>query len=31
METAALQRLRNRAALIACHSGNENRPIVCHS
>ena len=27
---AALQRLRDRAALIACHSGDENRSIVRH-
>src|SRR5207245_3770487 len=27
-EAAALQRLRDRAALIACHSGDENRSIV---
>src|SRR6516164_10570864 len=31
MEPGALQRLRDRAALIACHSGDENRSIVCHS
>ncbi len=30
MEPGALQRLRDRAALIACHSGDENRSIVCH-
>ena len=30
MEPTALERLRDRAALIACHSGNENRSIVCH-
>ena len=30
IEPGALQRLRNRAALIACHSGDENRSIVCH-
>ena len=30
MEPGALQRLRDRAALIACHSGNKNRSIVCH-
>ena len=27
MEPGALQRLRDRAALIACHSGDENRSI----
>src|SRR5260221_3764449 len=30
MEPAALQRLCDRAALIACHSGDENRSIVGH-
>src|SRR6266700_1511825 len=30
MEPGALQRLRDRAALIACHSGDENRSIACH-
>src|SRR6185369_11059429 len=30
MEPAALQRLRDRAALIACHSGDENRSIAWH-
>jgi hypothetical protein len=30
MESGALQRLRDCAALIACHSGDENRSIVCH-
>jgi hypothetical protein len=25
-----VQRLRDRAALIACHSADENRSIVCH-
>jgi hypothetical protein len=30
MEPGALQRLRDRAALIACHSADENRSIVCH-
>jgi hypothetical protein len=30
MEPGALQCLRDRAALIACHSGDENRSIVCH-
>ena len=30
MEPGALQRLRDRAALIACHPGDENRSIVCH-
>src|SRR5260221_161604 len=29
-EPAALQRLRDRAALIACYSGDENRSIVRH-
>jgi hypothetical protein len=29
-EPAALQRLRDRAALIACHSGDENRSIARH-
>src|ERR1700681_1429552 len=29
-EPGALQRLRNRAALIACHSGDENRSIARH-
>jgi hypothetical protein len=29
-EPGALQRLRDRAALIACHSGDENRAIVRH-
>jgi hypothetical protein len=29
-EPGALQRLRDRAALLACHSGDENRSIVCH-
>jgi hypothetical protein len=31
MEPGALQRLRDRAALIACHSGDENRSIARHS
>ena len=31
MEPCALQRLRDRAALIACHSGDENRSIARHS
>jgi hypothetical protein len=30
MEPAVLQRLRDRAALIACNSGDENRPIARH-
>ncbi len=30
MEPGALQRLRDRAALIACRSGDENRSIACH-
>src|SRR5271167_769207 len=30
VEPGALQRLRDRAALIACHSGDENRSIVFH-
>src|SRR5438477_8259841 len=30
MEPGALERLRDRAALIACHSGDENRSIACH-
>jgi hypothetical protein len=30
IEPGALQRLRDRATLIACHSGNKNRSIVCH-
>src|SRR5580700_3845965 len=30
IEPAALQSLRDRATLIACHSGDENRSIVCH-
>src|SRR5882724_7530599 len=30
MESGALQRLRDRAALIACYSGDENRSIACH-
>src|SRR6202030_2567394 len=30
MEPGALQRLRDRAALIACHSGDENRSIARH-
>ena len=29
-EPAALQRLRDRAALMACHSGDENRSIARH-
>src|ERR1700730_10041969 len=29
-EPGALQRLRDRAALIACHSGDENRSIARH-
>src|SRR5579862_3075305 len=29
-EPGALQRPRDRAALIACHSGDENRSIACH-
>src|SRR6202011_2214611 len=28
---AALQRLRDRAALMACHSGDENRSIARHA
>ena len=31
MKPCALQRLRDRAALIACHSGDENRSITRHS
>src|SRR6266852_8894357 len=31
MERAALQRLRDRAALMACHSGDENRSIARHA
>src|SRR6516162_1980565 len=31
METGALQRLRYGAALITCHSGDENRSVVFHS
>jgi hypothetical protein len=30
MEPGALQSLRDRAALIACHSGDENRSLACH-
>jgi hypothetical protein len=30
MEAGSPQSLRDRAALIACQSGNENRSIVCH-
>src|ERR1700758_3572464 len=30
METRAPKRLRHRSALLACHSGDENRSIVCH-
>jgi hypothetical protein len=30
MEPGALECLRDRAALIACHAGDENRSIVCH-
>jgi hypothetical protein len=30
MEPGALQSLRDRAALIACYSRDENRLIVCH-
>ena len=30
MEPGALERLRDRAALIACHSCDENRSIACH-
>src|SRR5258708_1995402 len=30
IEPGALQRLGDRAALIACHSGDKNRSIVCH-
>ena len=30
MESGAPQRLRDRAALIACHSGYENRSLVRH-
>ena len=30
IEPGALERPRNRAALIACHSGDENRSIACH-
>lgn len=31
MEPAAVQRLRHRAALVACNSGDENRSIASHS
>jgi hypothetical protein len=31
METGAFERLRDSATLLACHSGDENRSIVCHS
>jgi hypothetical protein len=31
MEPGALQRLSDRAALIAGHSGDENRSIACHA
>src|SRR5947209_8674252 len=30
MEPGALQRVRDRAALMACHSGDENRSIAGH-
>src|SRR5256885_1202387 len=30
MEAGALQRVRDRAALMACHSGDENRSIAGH-
>src|SRR5438270_124912 len=30
IESGALERLRDRAALIACHSGDENRSIAGH-
>jgi hypothetical protein len=30
IEPGALQRLSDRAALIACHAGDENRSIACH-
>jgi hypothetical protein len=30
MEPGALQRLRDRAALITCHPGDENRSIARH-
>ena len=30
IEPGALQRLRDRAALMACHSGDENRSITRH-
>jgi hypothetical protein len=30
IEPGALQRLRDRAALIACHSGDENRAVARH-
>jgi hypothetical protein len=30
MESGALQRLRDRATLIARHSGDENRSMACH-
>jgi len=29
-ESGALQRVRDRAALMACHSGDENRSIARH-
>ena len=31
VEATASQRLRDCPALIACHSGDENRSIACHS
>src|SRR6202011_2390314 len=31
MEPGAMQRLRDRAALLACYSGDENRSIAGHS
>jgi hypothetical protein len=30
IEPGALQRLRDRAALVACHSRDENSSIACH-
>jgi hypothetical protein len=30
MEPGTVQRVRDRAALIACHSGDENRSIARH-
>ena len=30
IEPGARERPRNRATLLACHSGDENRSIACH-